>query len=154
MTGISYTVTIDDADLRKKTGELIDRMKNREGFYKNVGEYLLPSIQDNFEGEHAPDGTRWKGLSGVTIAKRLQDHGNAPLTILRVSGGLVGSINYEPGSDALRIGTSKVQAAILHFGGKAGRNHKVTIPARPYLGISAENERGIFEIAEDWLTVE
>lgn len=29
--------------------------------------------------------------------------------------------------------------------------HTVTIPARPYLGVSAEDELGIFEDAEDWL---
>lgn len=154
MTGISYKATIDDADMRGKVEELIGRMTNREGFFKNVGEHLLTSVSDNFDGEHSPDGTPWQRLSPVTIGLRLQRHGNAPLTILRVSGGLAGSINYEADNDAVRVGSAKVQAAVQHFGGEAGRNKKVTIPARPYLGMSADDADAIFEIAEDWLAVE
>lgn len=154
MTGISYKVSIDDADMRGKVGELIDRMENREGFFKNVGEHLLTSVASNFENESSPDGAPWQRLSPVTIGVRLRRHGNAPLTILRVSGGLAGSINYEADNDAVRVGTAKVYGAIQHLGGKAGRNLKVTIPARPFLGMSADDQVAILEIAEDWLAVE
>lgn len=154
MTGISYKATIDDADIRDKLERLLDRMENREGFFKNVGEHLLNSVRDNFENERGPDGAGWQRLSPVTIAKRLHDHGDAPLTILRVSGGLIGSINYAADTNAVRVGTAEVYAAIQHFGGKAGRNRKVTIPARPYLGMSADDQEAIVEIAEDWLALE
>jgi len=153
MSGISYKLTIDDTAMRASLDTLMDRMANRQGFFKNVGEHLLNSVHDNFAAERAPDGTPWQPLSPVTIAAR-QRHGDAPLSILRVTGGLVGSINYAADSDAVRVGTAKVYAAIHHFGGQAGRGGKVTIPARPYLGMSADDQEAILELAEGWLTVE
>lgn len=154
MTGISYKVTFDDREPRAKLEELIGRMENAEGFYKNVGEHLLVSVAERFETETAPDGQPWKTLSGVTIENRLKRFGNAPLTILRMRGRLAGSFNYEASSQHARVGTSVIYAAIQHFGGKAGRNKKVTIPSRPILGLSDDDEIAILEIAEDWLAVE
>jgi len=153
MTGISYKLTIDDAGMRASLDSLMGRMRNRQGFFRNVGEHLLNSVRDNFEAESAPDGTPWQPLSPVTIAAR-QSRGLAPHPILRVTGGLVGSINYAADNGAVRVGTAKVYAAIHHFGGQAGRGGKVTIPARPYLGMSADDQAAIMELAEEWLTVE
>lgn len=154
MTGISYKATIDDADMREKLAELIDKMENAEGFYKNVGEHLLNSVGDNFDNETAPDGTRWKALSIATRDLRQKKYGNAPVTILRASGALRGSINMVASDTEVRIGSALIYAAIHQLGGEAGRNRKVTIDARPYLGISAADEEEIFAIAEDWLAVE
>jgi len=153
MTGISYKLIVDDAGMRANLDRLMNRMANRQGFFKNVGEHLLNSVHDNFETERAPDGMPWQPLSPVTITAR-QRHSDTPLSILRVTGGLVGSINYAADNDAVRVGTAKVYAAIHHFGGQAGRGGKVTIPARPYLGMSADDQEAIVELAEDWLTVE
>ncbi len=63
MTGISYTAVIDDKDMRARLGELIDRMENRRGFYKNVGEHLMTALGERFDNEEAPDGTKWAGAA-------------------------------------------------------------------------------------------
>ncbi|WP_107326986.1 phage virion morphogenesis protein [Agrobacterium pusense] len=154
MTGISYKTTINDADMREKLAELVERMTNREGFHKNVGEHLLNSTDERFDSETAPDGSRWKTLSLVTRDLRMRKYGNAPITILRASGALRGSINMVASENEVRIGSALVYAAIHQLGGEAGRNRKVSIPARPYLGLSSEDETEIFAIAEDWLEVE
>lgn len=154
MTGISYKTTINDADMREKLAELVERMANRQGFHKNVGEHLLNSTDERFDSETAPDGSRWKTLSLVTRDLRMRRNGNAPMTILRVSGALRGSINMVASQDEVRVGSPLVYAAIHQLGGQAGRNKKVTIPARPYLGLSSEDETEIFAIAEDWFAVE
>ncbi|NNV22663.1 phage virion morphogenesis protein [Ochrobactrum pseudogrignonense] len=155
MTGISYKTTIDDADMREKLAELIGKMQRPIGFYKNVGERLLESVDNNFDNESAPDGTRWQGLSAVTRDRRSKLNGNAPMTILQVSGRLKESINYEASDTEVRIGSALVYAAIQHLGGESkGYMRGAVIPARPYLGISPADEEEIFAIAEDWLTVE
>lgn len=155
MTGISYKATIDDADMREKLAELIGKMQRPVGFYKNVGEHLLQSVANNFDNESAPDGTRWQGLSAVTRDRRSKLNGNAPMTILQVSGRLKESINYEASDTEVRIGSALVYAAIQHLGGESkGYMKGAVIPARPYLGISPADEEEIFAIAEDWLTVE
>lgn len=154
MTGISYKATIDDADMREKLAALISKMQRPEGFYKNVGEHLLSSVKDNFETETAPDGTRWKTLSQTTRDLRSKKYGNAPTTILRASGDLMNSINMQASDTDVRIGSSLIYAAIHQFGGDAGRGKKVTIPARPYLGLSAADEDEVVPIAEEWLAAE
>lgn len=153
MTGISYKTTIDDEDMRAKLAELIERMDRPRGFYVNVGEHLLNSVGDNFDKEQAPDGSPWTPLSPVT-AERREAAGHGPTPILRVSGDLRGSFNYEATDTEVRVGSPKVQAAMMHFGGESKGYMKATIPARPILGLSPDDPEEIFAIAEEWLAVE
>ncbi|MGV1825588.1 phage virion morphogenesis protein [Agrobacterium vitis] len=151
MTGISYKATIDDQDMREKLAEFIGKMRRPAGFYKNVGEHLLNSVKDNFENESAPDGNRWKTLSQSTRDLRSKKYANAPTTILRASGDLMNSINMLASDTDVRIGSSLIYAAIHQFGGDAGLGKKVTLTARPYLGLSAADEDEVMAIAEEWL---
>jgi phage virion morphogenesis protein len=150
MTGISYKAIVEDRDMRAKLGELIDRMENRQGFYKNVGEHLMNALGDRFDNEEAPDGTKWVGLSAVTIARR-EAAGHQPGPILRASGAFRGSFNSIATNDDVRIGTPAVQAAMMHFGGESKGYMKATIQARPILGMSPADEEEIFAMAEEWL---
>lgn len=151
MSGISYKATVNDAEMRAELATLVDRMENKQGFYKNVGEHLLNSVGDNFDSEESPDGKKWAPLSPVTISRReKKGHGATP--ILRVSGALRGSINMEASDDDVRVGTAMVYGAMMHFGGESKGYMKATIPARPYLGMGTDDEAEIFAIAEAWLT--
>lgn len=151
MTGLSYTVTINDRDLVMQLETLIDKMEDPEPFHRLVGEHMLTSVDERFETETAPDGSGWQAHAPATKRSRLRRNGNAPLTILRESGRLAGSFSYEASSQNTKIGTPVIYAAIQHHGGQAGRNHAVTIPSREILGLSANDEMVIVEIAEDWL---
>lgn len=187
MTGISIKVDLPQIDSRSDLQALMDRMDDRRGFFRNVGERLLGSTKDNFQEERAPQGTPWQKLRRRTIKAR-EAKKQTPIKILRARGYLAGSINYEATQDELRIGSPVESAAIhqlggeiekaaraakiyrgLEKGGVTGRRfvkkklkrkvetdvtigaHKITIPARPYLGISKADETGIIEDAEDWL---
>ena len=152
MSGLSYEVEIDNAGMEAELTRRLAQMEDLTPFHTIVGEHLLVSLDERFESETAPDGSPWQRHSPVTTAHRLKKHGNAPLTILRQSGHLAGSFNYQANSAEVRVGTPVVYAAIHHFGGKAGRNRKVTIPARPYLGLSNDDRTAIVEMAEDWLS--
>ncbi|WP_224825597.1 phage virion morphogenesis protein [Cognatishimia sp. MH4019] len=90
--------------------------------------------------------------------------GSAPLY---ASGALHDSIDYQTGLGQVTIGSPLIYAAIHHFGGvikaKIGKalafmagNKKVfaksvTMPARPYLGISPANAREIEDVVEDFM---
>ncbi|MBP1862155.1 phage virion morphogenesis protein [Rhizobium herbae] len=150
MSGISYKTTVNDADMRAELTTLIDRMENKQGFYKNVGEHLLNSVGDNFDNEESPDGEKWAPLSPVTVARR-EAQGHGPTPILRFSGALRGSINLEASADDVRVGTAKVYGAMMHFGGESKGYMKATILARPYLGMGADDEQEIAAIAAEWL---
>lgn len=44
------------------------------------------------------------------------------------------------------VGTKLPYAAIHQFSGRAGRGRKVTIPARPFIGVSAQGKDEIMAI--------
>ena len=151
MAGIQYHVDLERAELQAFFESKLSKMENLRPFYVNVGEHMLNSVEDRFDTETAPDGTPWAALAPATIANRLRRHGNAELTILRERGHLAGSFNYDANSSQVSIGTPVVYAAIQHFGGETGRNQSVTIPPRPVLGMSPQDEVIITEMAEDFL---
>jgi len=166
MTGISYTVTIDDEKARQYLQRLVAKMENPLGFYQSVGDHLSGATGENFKRETAPDGTAWTPLQPSTLRRRIKK-GNPKTDILRVSGGLAGSINARPSNTEVRIGSAVPYAAIHQLGGTINRParqgklfnrsdvkvraYTITIPARPYLGVSKDDERIIIEIADEWL---
>lgn len=58
---------------------------------------------------------------------------------------LMGSITPAYTNDEAIVGTNEPYAAIHQFGGKAGRGRKTTIPARPFLKLTPEDELDIME---------
>jgi phage gpG-like protein len=60
---------------------------------------------------------------------------NLPHNLLQKNTELIESLYIIDSSDKVKISSSKIYAAIHQHGGKAGRGHKSTIPARPYLPI-------------------
>lgn len=58
---------------------------------------------------------------------------------------LMGSITSDYTNDTAVVGTNEPYAAIHQFGGKAGRGRKITIPARPFLKLTPEDESDIME---------
>lgn len=156
---------------------LLDRMSNRQGFFKAVGDQLVGSTGENFRGEHDPSGAPWVPLAPATIRAR-QRRGKSQIRILSETGVLSGSVHAEATNNDVRIGSAVPYAAIHQLGGTvqkqagsrwmAGRRfarrdkhpegrdvgiraHAITIPARPYLGVSADDEVSIMEMAEAWL---
>lgn len=63
---------------------------------------------------------------------------------------LMNSITSEYDNDQAMVGTNEPYAAIHQFGGKAGRNKKVDIPARPFLLLTPEEEDDILEDIQDY----
>ena len=140
---IKLTMTLD-ADMAKATlAALSAKMKNMTPVMKTVGQLLRTSIQKNFEQGGRPRG--WVRLSPATVAKKGRD------IKLIDTGRLKRSISVRASSDKVVVGTNVVYAAIHHFGGQAGRGHKVKIPARPFMMIQDEDWKEINETAGDYL---
>lgn len=153
MAGISMEIKITDSGVEKQLNELLAKMERPSGFYKNVGEHIQKVTPERFEREEAPDGSKWERLSPVTVASRLKRNGNSPLTIYREKGDFFSSINYQASDDNFRWGSNDVRARIFQLGGQAGRGNSVTLPARPYIGLSPDDENEILEIAKDWVAL-
>jgi len=106
-----------------------------------IGEYLVSSTQQHFKDQEGPDGP-WKP------SQRAEREGGQTLVD---SARLKNSITYEASPQMVVIGVNAVYARIHQLGGQAGRGHKVTIPARPYIYITDEDRAEIKAMAVEHL---
>lgn len=117
------------------------------------------STRERFRSQTGPDGQRWKP------SLRAQLMGGKTLT---KDGHLGDSITSTADKHAAEWGTNRIYAAIHQFGGvikakdagglrfKIGERwsnkRQVTIPARPFLGISADDQQDMLELASNHIS--
>lgn len=142
-------VDIDDAELLSRLQALADRIEDNRPLMKELAGILLDAAEENFEQEGRP---KWPDLAESTKAERAAK-GLWPGSILQRSGGrgLAGSIQTDTGMDYAVVGSNLRYAAIQQLGGKAGRGRKVTIPARPFLGVNDDDRKEILAAIDEWL---
>ena len=140
-------------------GGLIAGIDNLEPLMERFGVYLESSTIERFDTETAPDGSAWdKSI-------RAKEEGGQTLTD---SSQLRSSIHAEPSASSVRWGSNKIYARMMNDGGtiraKGGGKLKfqlpgglgfrsvdeVTIPARPFLGINAEDEAELLALTEEY----
>ncbi|KQZ87201.1 hypothetical protein ASD64_07095 [Mesorhizobium sp. Root157] len=128
---------------------------NRPQFLDELGGLVVSQTQRRIRSEKtAPDGSAWKpNIAGTSI--------------LFASGALDDSIHHVVGGSSVQVGSGLVYAGIHQHGGTiepknadklaffVGGNFVMTdeveMPARPYVGISAENGEEIELFAEDFI---
>lgn len=135
------TITIDSAKLVAALRRLAAAGRDLSPAMRAAAGLMHDAVEENFEQEGRP---KWKSLAKPTIKQR-EKEGSWPGKILQRSGGrgLVGSITKHSDATSAVVGTNSVYAAIHNFGGKAGRGHKVEIPAREFLHLEPEDEDAI-----------
>lgn len=150
----TFTIEVQDAELKAQLNALAQRSANMQAVLQTVGTKILERTRRRFETSTGPDGTRWKANSAATLSmlaarigsaksKRKKDgslnaRGQrefANKKPLIDSGTLMQQIIAHVNGNSLTVSSSMAYSAIHQFGGRAGRGHKVTIPARPYLPI-------------------
>ncbi|TCS62583.1 phage virion morphogenesis protein [Varunaivibrio sulfuroxidans] len=143
MTGVA--IHIDTRDLTAidaRFKRLAARVADMTPLMDEIGSMLVASTIDRFENGVDPTGAPW-----TPSIRALSEGGKTLIN----SGRLMTSVTHDPGRDAVEVGTNVIYAAIQQAGGRAGRGHAATIPARPYLGLSAGDEREIGHIVDDYL---
>lgn len=143
MSGVS--VTLDDREVQQALGNLLRRLANPRPALESIGAAVVADTDLAFRGQSDPWGQPWTPLSAVTQARRRQGPGTGSNQILRDSGMLANSINYQVSDDAVivgtLVGTGRQYAAVHQFGNPANRmfntpsGHPAPIPARPFLPI-------------------
>jgi len=120
---------------------LLDEMQRKsidlERPFKNLGDYLVKTTQERFDHEEAPDGTPWAPLSPVTVKRK----GHARILKGEVLA-LSRQFNSYADANQLEWGSIMEYAAMQQFGGSKSEFPHLwgDIPARPFLGLSAEDE--------------
>lgn len=133
------SVELEDAALREALARLIAALAAPRAVFDQIGRYLASAAVGRFERERGPDGEPWRP------SIRALAEGGQTLTDF---GTLRRSITHQIEADGrgALIGSNLAYAAIHQFGGRAGRGHAVTLPARPYLGISPQDRTAVLRI--------
>ena len=141
------------------------------GALREMGEDLAESTRRRFVTSTAPDGSRWAPNAASTYAAMVSKSDLRRDGRLRASsarklagkrplvreGHLADSITYQMIDGGVEIGTSRVYAATHQYGARKGQYGRTRrgapipwgdIPARPFLGLSAEDERKVLDIID------
>jgi len=144
MAGTHMTMGIQDM-AGPALAALGQRLTDLTPAMRDVGEYMLRETEERFRKETDPVGRPWQALKPKTLAAKIRKHKSTK--ILTRDHRLRSSINYEPSRRSVEIGSPLVYAAVHQLGGVAGQN----IPARPFLGVNAQNMDEIGRIIADYL---
>jgi phage virion morphogenesis protein len=160
MSGASIDIPGHDATLQA-LGAIAARAQNQQPMWDAIGMSLVVSTQHRFETGKSPSGSPWPP------SIRVRHEGGRTLVL---SGRLMQSVTYVASAHGVEVGTNAIYAAIHQFGGtivpvskpalafrllgKFVRVQKVTIPARPFLGLDHDDEAEILQIATDYVAGE
>lgn len=152
MSSIQLRISGDTVRLIKKLQSF--QNINTKGMNTAIAETLRTSTIERFQTEKSPEGKKWSS------SIRASETGGKTLTKTAL---LKNSIHSEASASGLAVGTNDIRAATHQFGDQrtirarrkkflrfqfhgAWINKKevqVKIPARPYLGLSEEDEKEI-----------
>ena len=149
MSSEPIEIKFENREVLDKILEVAKQCEDLRPLMKNIAGIFADSTEDNFAEEGRPD--KWVELSEVT--KNLRKEINKyPGQILQVTGQLASSVNTYYDNDSAIIGSNLAYAAIHQLGGQAGRNKKVTIPARPYIKLVEDDYDEIMHEIEEHLS--
>lgn len=142
-------------------GRLSMAMSDMSPVMQDIGEYLIKSTKDRFPKGEAPDGSKWapKKQSTMDAYAARKDRVDAR-PLFGPTGLLSQQIAYDAAPDGVEWGSNRIYAAVMQFGaakgafGTTSRGASIpwgTIPARPFLGISDEDETQLVAILSDYL---
>lgn len=108
---------------------------NRYLLMRRLAGTMHYAVAQNFKQGGRPEWLALKYRSGIP---------------LNDTGALRQSIDELSDNDTALVGTNMVYAAIHQFGGWAGRNRKVYIPARPFLQLTNEDKQDLMDDVQDY----
>lgn len=135
-------VSLNWGGFDKAMGKAAHKLGNTQALMESVGDALVSGTLKRFDDEEDPTGKKWPK------SKRAAKEGGKTLTDTAL---LRRSIDYAATPDKVMVGSNLPYARIHQLGGKTGKGHKVNMPARPYLGVSAEDMEDVRETVADFL---
>ncbi|MBP5056351.1 phage virion morphogenesis protein [Pseudomonas chlororaphis] len=181
MTGAMLDVNIDESQVGKVLDELVERLGDLTTPLNDIAEYLHQSTDNRFAKQVAPDGSPWAPLAPSTLARKkggriLRDKGtlqdtmrhsvsnneltfgtDRPYGAIHQFGGKIEHaarsqrVYFRQGKDG-SVGNRFISKRKSNFAQWVSRGAHVTeIEARPYLGLSSEDDSAVLRIVQDYL---
>lgn len=152
-------VSLNWGGFDKALGKAAHKLGDTQALMESVGEALVSGTLKRFDDGEDPTGKKWKPSARASAkgGKTLDKEGH-----------LKDSIDYAATSDKVMVGSNLPYARIhqkggtvkprkgkyLKFKGQDGKDvfvKEVTIPARPYLGVSKDDMEEVKETLADFL---
>ncbi|MDR3249392.1 MAG: phage virion morphogenesis protein [Treponema sp.] len=164
MDGAAVSFDLREIDgLAAKLNKAKLSTQDRAVLLRSIGAEVEAQTQERFDTQTDPEGNPWKALAQKTKDYYIEN-GFGGGSLLVKSGGLRDSVESQVSSWSVLVGATKIYAAIHQWGGDIvpktapalfvpgyGRLKKVTIPARPYVGISSNNAAEIAIIVQQFI---
>ncbi len=170
---------VDDQKMQEAFSELVARGTNLRPLMQELGEFLIETTKQRFETSTAPDGSRWAPNAPATYLAhlgafkgsfqkdgRLSKRGASRLSgkkpLIGETGRLSSQISYRADGQSVEVGSGLVYSAVQQFGAARGSFGTTKhgspvpwgdIPARPFLGLSAEDTAEIGARAAAYLAL-
>ena len=138
----------------------------KKDMLETIGELLVSSTIERFNRGVSPDGKTWETSGrawkqGLAVKKRKatkkrkairgrSETGQFGKTLLD-TGLLRNSIAHAVAFNGVYVGSNLKYARIHQMGGRTGKRQSVTMPARPYLGVSKEDKIDVQQVMCDFL---
>lgn len=150
---VAFTVTVEDSAVRGAFDRMLAAGGNPAAYLPAIGAALTSSTRLRFADSRAPDGSPWKAVI----------RGGQPLRNTGVH--LMNAVSYRVEGNSVLVGVPPTWARIHQFGGTVrakgagylrfrignrwASKKAVTIPARPFLGISTDDRASIVGILRE-----
>jgi len=164
---MQYTIEFQDQHLQMVLKAIKADIATPQQMLGSIGESLLRVNRDRHNAGLAPDGTRWKELSPLTLKEKRKGD------ILTKTGEMLQSFHYQVNDDTLRLGfdgarnnqlatwhhdgtkpylIAPLNKKALHFGGIFAKkvNHP-GLPSRPLVGFPVSDQELTTHVIEDHL---
>lgn len=144
-------IVLSDSPVLQVLGSLLDKLDDLSEPMNDIAAVLESATEGAFDAEADPvTGQAWASLSDAYLKANPKRQGGKMLQAS--AGGLAASVAADSGDFWAAIGSNKIYAAIHQFGGTddmpAG---PAGIPARPYLGVSREDEQSMLGFLGSYL---
>lgn len=133
---ISIDYKLPDKEIAARLRALVDAGEDLEPAFIDIGEGLLNSTHDRWDQQVDPEGNPWEPLDPKYQARKEK---NAE-KVLVLEGFMRDTLAYNTSSQSMEMGTNLIQGATHQFG-----DDDRGIPARPFLGLSADDEQMVLD---------
>lgn len=170
---IKIKIEIHDQEVNALFARLVQRSANLRPLMQDIGDHLIETTKQRFDTSTGPDGRRWAPNRPSTLLRllgRFQKSFGKDGRLTKGGAGrvmskkpLVGetrslstTIHHRVGDNFVNIGSAMPYAAVQQFGATArsftgGKTPWGDIPARPFLGLSTEDEAFLVTKAREYL---
>lgn len=154
-------IEVDAAKAEQWFGELQRRGQDLSPLMADIGEGLTERIQKRFAAGIAPDGTPWEPLADDSGRTPLVDSGrmrddispNPGADFVEIRAGAKQARWHQEGTDPYKIRPRNKKALAFNGVVRGGVNHP-GLPARPFIGLSTDDEEWIGRLAGAYLDPE